>query len=130
MKIELFAICDFAADYAGKLVVVGIFDSLNAHQVPVVHPNLSVAIKIRFEKIEEGEKKVRFSISNADGGTVLPPIEMPITAHVPEDLPSATVNLVLNIGGIQFAHFGEHSVDLALDGRHEASIPLFVRQIP
>ena len=130
MKIELFAICDFAADYAGKLTVVGIFDCLNAHQVPVAHPNLSVAIKIRFEQIEQGEKQVRFSISDADGGTVLPPIEMPIMANVPEDLPSATVNLVLNIGGIKFAHFGEHSVDLALDGRYEASIPLFVRQIP
>jgi hypothetical protein len=25
--------------------------------------------------------------------------------------------------------FGEYSIDLALDGRHEGSIPLFVRQM-
>jgi hypothetical protein len=130
MKIELFTVCDFAADYAGKLTVVGVFDALNTKQVPVSHPHWCVAAKIRFEKIEEGEKKVRFSISDADGRPVLPAIEMPIRMSVPADLPSATVNLVLNIGGIKFERFGEHSVDLAIDGRHEGSIPLFVRQMP
>ena len=129
MKIELFTVSDFAADYAGKLSVVGIFDTLSAKQTPVVHHQWSVAAKIRFEKIEEGQKRVRFSISDADGRSVLPPIEMPIAATVPADSPSATVNLVMNIGGIKFDHFGEYSVDLALDGRHEASTPLYVRQI-
>jgi len=129
MKIELFTVCDFAADYAGKLSVVGVFDTLNAKQVPFAHPHWCVATKIRFAKIEEGPKKVRISISDTDGRAILPAIEMPIVASVPGDLPSATVNLVLNIGGVKFERFGEHSVDLAVDGRHEANIPLFVRQV-
>jgi hypothetical protein len=37
---------------------------------------------------------------------------------------------VLNIQGLQFQHPGLYSVDLALDGRHEASIPLAVKQMP
>ena len=129
MKIELFTVCDFAADYSGKLTVVGIFDTLNAKQVPVVHPHWCVAAKLRFDKIEEGQKKIRFSISDTDGRTVLPATELAIAAIVPHDLPSATANLVLNIGGVKFDRFGEHSVNLAIDDRHEASIPLFVRQV-
>jgi len=54
MKLELFTLCDFAADYGGKLSVVGIFDTLGAKQVPAVHPQCAVAAKMRFEKIEEG----------------------------------------------------------------------------
>ncbi len=130
MKIELFTVSDFAADYAGKLSVVGVFDTLFAKQAPIVHPHWCVAVKIRFEKIEEGQKRIRLSISDADGKAALPALEMPIVAAVPDDAPSATVNLVVNFGGIKFERFGEHSVDLAVDGRHEASIPLFVRQVP
>ena len=130
MKIELFTVSDFAADYAGKLSVVGVFDTLFAKQAPIVHPHWCVAVKIRFEKIEEGQKRIRLSISDVDGKAALPALEMPIVAAVPDDAPSATVNLVVNFGGIKFERFGEHSVDLAVDGRHEASIPLFVRQVP
>ena len=38
MKVELFALCDFASDYGGKLTVVGIFDSIFTKQMPAVHP--------------------------------------------------------------------------------------------
>ena len=130
MKIELFTVSDFAADYAGKLSIVGVFDTLFAKQAPVVHPHWCVAIKIRFEKIEEGQKRIRLSISDADGKAALPALEMPITAVVPDDTPSSTVNLVVNFAGAKFDNFGEHTLDLAVDGRHEASIPLFVRQVP
>jgi hypothetical protein len=128
MKIELFTVCDFAADYAGKLSVIGVFDTLFSKETPVTHPYWCVAVKFRFEKIEEGQKRLRLSISDADGRAIVPAIDMPIVANVPRDLSSATVNLVLNIGGVKFDRFGEYSIDLAVDGRHEASTPLYVRQ--
>lgn len=130
MKIELFTVCDFAADYAGKLSVIGVFDTLFSKQTPVVHPHWCVAVKFRFEKIEEGQKRLRLSIADADGQAVLPAIDMPIVANIPNDLPSVTVNLVVNIGGVKFERFGEYSIDLAIDGRQEGSTPLYVRQLP
>jgi hypothetical protein len=30
---------------------------------------------------------------------------------------------------MKLPNFGEYSIDLGVDGRHEASIPLFVRQV-
>jgi hypothetical protein len=129
MKVELFALCDFAADYGGKLSVVGIFDSIFAKQMPAVHPHCCLAVKLRFEKIEEGQKRVRLSISDDDGKLVLPPMEIPINVVMPPDAGSNTIQVVANIGGMKLDTFGEYSIDLALDGRHEGSIPLFARKM-
>ena len=129
MKIELFALCDFAADYGGKLSVLGIFDSIFARQMPAVHAHCCVAVKLRFEKIEEGQKHVRLSISDDDGKLVLPAMDIPINVVMPTDARTNTIQVVANIAGMKIESFGEYSIDLALDGRHEGSIPLFVRQM-
>ncbi len=128
MKTELFAACDYAADYAGKLTVVGIFDSLGAPQVPVLHPQLSVVAKLRFD---DGPKKVRFTLTDADGRDVLQPIEMPIVAPAtPPETSSSVVNLVMSISAVKFERLGEHSLDLTVDGVPVASTPLFLRPAP
>jgi len=130
MKVELFALCDFAADYGGKLTVTGIFDSIFARQLPAVHQHCCLAVKLRFEKIEEGQKRLRLSITDDDGKAVIPAIELGITVTMPADARTNPIQVVANIGGMKVERFGEYSIDLALDGRHEASIPLFVRQMP
>lgn len=129
MKIELFALCDFAADYGGKLTVVGIFDSIFARQIPTVHPHCCLAVKLRFEKIEEGQKRLRLSIADDDGKLVVPAMEIPITVTMPAEAHTNTIQVVANIAGMKFEQFGEYSIDIAIDGRHEGSIPLFVRQM-
>ncbi len=129
MKVELFALCDFAADYAGKLSVVGVFDSIFAKQMPAVHPHCCLAVKLRFEKIEEGPKKLRLSISDDDGKLVLPAMEIPVNVVMPPEARTNTIQVVANIAGMKIDTFGEYSIDLALDGRHEGSIPLFARQM-
>src|SRR5215212_8303811 len=77
MKIEIFALADFAADYGGKLSVVGIFDTIFARQMPAVHPHCCLAVKLRFDKDEEGSKRLRLSICHDGGKVVLPAREMP-----------------------------------------------------
>ena len=128
MKVELFAACDFAADYAGKLTVVGIFDTLGAPQVPVLHPQLHVVAKFRFDDTEAGPKKVRFTLTDTDGRDVIQPLELPIAAPAPPiDTATSVVNLVMSLGGIKFERLGEHSLDLSITGAHVASTPLFLR---
>jgi hypothetical protein len=36
----------------------------------------------------------------------------------------------LQIQQLKLPNYGEYSIDLGIDGRHEASIPLFVRPAP
>lgn len=130
MKVELFVACDYAADYAGKLTLVGVFDALGAPQTPVYHPQLCVAAKLRFDDTESGPKTVRFTLTDTDGRDVLQPIEMKISAPTPpSDHTTTVVNLVMNIGGIKFDRLGEHSLDLLLDGDHIATTPLYLRKV-
>ncbi len=131
MKTEIFVACDFAADYAGKLTLVGIFDTLGAPSMPVLHPQLCIAAKLRFEDTEVGSKRVRLTLTDADGRSVLPAIEMPIVIpRAPGENGTSVVNLVFNLGGVKFERMGEHAADLALDGSPVASTPIFLRPAP
>jgi hypothetical protein len=131
MKIEVLALCDHAAEYSGKLIIIGIFDTITARQLPAVHLHCAIAARLRFESIEEGEKHVRIKISNADGKPILGDgIDMKFNVEMPEGMYSSTMQVVGNINHLKFDEYGEYSIDMAVNGRHEASIPLYVREPP
>src|SRR5688572_33395724 len=98
MKIELLALADFAADYGGKLSVVGIFDTIFARQMPAVHAHCCLAVKLRFDRDEEGPKRLRLVICNDDGKLVMPAMEIPIQVSIPPGAETNTIQVVANIG--------------------------------
>jgi len=130
MNIEAFLLCDAATEFGGKLNVLGAFDSIYAKEVPAVHPHCAIALRLRFDRIEQGQHKVRLNFIEADGKAVLPPLDATINIGMrPEDA-SICANLVLNIQGVKLEKTGAYSIDLAVDGRYERSLPLFIRQMP
>jgi len=129
MKVEIFTLCDAAtSDSGGKLNILGSFDRLNAASIPVTHPLCALAIKMRFERLEEGQKRIGISFVDSDGTAVMPTLDAATQVTFPPDDSSVTAALVLQIQQLKLPNFGEYSIDLAIDGRHEASIPLFVKQ--
>jgi hypothetical protein len=130
MNTEAFLICDAATDSQGKLNLLGAFDTVFAAQVPALHRACSVCLRMRFSRIEEGDHKIRISFIDVDGNTVIPPMEGAVSVSFSESQTSRAINLILNINGLKLPHFGEYRVDLAVDGRHESSLPLFLREAP
>jgi hypothetical protein len=131
LKVELFVLCDAATDYQGKLNLLGTFDSIWAKQMPAIHPQCAVALRIRFLKVEEGEHKVKISIVDGDGKAVVRPIEAGVNIQFKNTLlTSMATNMILNLQGLNFPVYGEYSIDLAVNGRHELSLPLYVNKIP
>jgi hypothetical protein len=127
MKVEIFTLCDAATvDVGGKLNILGSFDRLNANQVPVVHAQCSLAIKLRFERVEKGKKRLRIAFVDTDGASVMPTIDAATEVRFQGSESTSTVSFALNIQQLKIPKFGEYSIDLAVDDRHEASIPLFV----
>ena len=127
MKVEIFTLCDAATvDAGGKLNILGSFDRLNAKQVPVIHPQCSLAIKLRFERVEEGKKRLRIAFVDSDGAAVMPTLDAATEVRFQGNDSTSTVSLALNIQQLKLPRFGEYSIDLAVDDRHESSIPLFV----
>ena len=130
MKVEIFTLCDAATnDSGGKLNILGSFDRLMAMEAPVTHPQCAVAIKLRFEPVEEGQKRIRISFVDSDGTSVMPTLNANSAVKFPQGESTMTACIVLVIQQLKLPKFGEYSIDLAVDDRHEASIPLFVGQI-
>jgi hypothetical protein len=130
MKTEIFTLCDAATEQQGKLNLLGSFDHLHAKQAPISHPGCTLALKLRFTKIEEGNHTVKITFGDEDGKLVMPPIEFPLTIAVAPGESTATSHLVLNMQQLKLPSFGEYTIDLAVDGRAEAALPLYVRQLP
>ena len=131
MKVEIFSLCDFAsADAAGKLNIIGVFDTIHASQAPVVHGFCFLATRIRFEKIEEGLKKFKISFVDIDGKPIMPVVEAQVQVRLAPNAQHAIAQVVSAMWQIKLPCFGEYSIDLAIDGRQEASTPLYVRQLP
>jgi hypothetical protein len=88
-----------------------------------------LAIKLRFERLEEGPKRIRISFVDSDGKSIMPTLDTTSTVQFPSGESTMTACLVLVLQQLKLPKFGEYSIDLAVDDRHEASIPLFVGQI-
>jgi hypothetical protein len=130
MNIEVFAICDAATDTQGKLNLLGAFDSIWAARVPVVHPHCAVALRIRFSRIEEGQHPIRINIVNEDGKNIVPSIDGNLNIKFGTDDESVAANLLINLQGFKLENYGSYSIDVAINGRHEGSLPLFVKRMP
>ena len=130
MEIEAFLLCDAATEQQGKLNILGAFDNLWVRQLPVKHPQCSIATRIRFERIEQGDHSVRIQIIDEDGQNIAPKLEGGIKVHPAAGVNSIVTNLVLNIHGLEFKKFGSYQIDLAVDGQIQATLPLRVTEIP
>jgi hypothetical protein len=130
MRVEIFTLCDAATvDAGGKLNILGSFDRLQAKETPVMHPQCALAIKLRFERVEEGQKRIRITFIDSDGIAVMPTLDATTQVRFQNEDSTATTSLVLVIQQLKLPRFGEYAIDLAVDDRHEASIPLFVRPV-
>jgi hypothetical protein len=128
MNIEVYSLCDAATNDLGKLNMLGAFDSILASQLPFIHPQCAIVLRIRFESIERGEHRVIVTFVDLDGRNIIPPANGTINVNFPDGQRSGSANLILNIQRLKLEKYGEYSIDLAIDGRSEGSLPLFVIQ--
>jgi len=131
MDVEVFALCDAAtASPDGKLNILGTFDAVMAQSYPATHPQCSVAVRVRFRRIEQGSHRITLHVVDYDGHMVIPPLDATVQVNVPPSEPSAFANLVLNVQQLRLLAPGQYALNLAIDGREVGSLPLFARQPP
>jgi len=130
MDVQIAVLCDAATDYGGKLNLLGTFDTIVAAQLPAVHPQCSIALRIVFSRIEEGQHKLRINFVDEDGRSIMPGIDLPADANFGGEASILSRNFIINIQHLKFDKAGHYAIDVAIDGRHETSIPLQVRLVP
>ena len=129
MNIQVAVLCDSANEDSGKLNLLGAFDTIFAPQLPAVHPQCAVALRVTFMSGDEGERKLKLNFVNADGRSIMPSIEIPVEVTLPDDVHFLTRNFIVNIQQLKFAEAGLYSVDVRLDDKSQAGIPLLVKPI-
>jgi hypothetical protein len=130
MNIQVAALCDAATEDSNlKLSLLGAFDSIYAPQLPAVHPQCAVALRVTFMSGDEGDRKLKLNFVNADGRAIMPSIEIPVTVALPDDAHFVTRNFIVHIQQLQFAEAGWYSVDVRLDDKSQGNIPLSVKLI-
>jgi hypothetical protein len=129
MTIQVAVLCDAATDYNGKLNVLGTFDTMYAPQMPMQHPQCSIAVRIAFDRIEEGRHTLSVNFVDEDGQPIMKTMQIPVEVSFPPDATFISRNLVVNILQLTFSRAGLYSVDLSVDDRPLSSIPLAVKQL-
>jgi len=130
MNIQVAVLCDAATDDNGKLNLLGAFDTIYARELPAIHPQCAVALRVTFLSGDEGKRQLKLNFVDADGHAIMPPIEIPVEVVLPEDIHFGTRNFIINIQQLKFEEPGLFSVDVALDNQSQASIPLMVKHVP
>jgi hypothetical protein len=130
MEIDVFVVCDAATVSAGKLNIIGVFDTIWSPIAPMTRRDLSIALRMRFGKEEFGPKKLRIAIVGDGEKEVIPPLDASIQVRAPAHPQArfATAQIVLGLRSLKLTRFGEYRIDLLLDGKLQRSLPLFVRQ--
>lgn len=130
MRLEIFALCDAATVSGGKLNLLGAFDSIFSGQVPTVYAQCTIALRIRFTRIEEGDHRIKLNVVDEDGRNIMPSLDASMAVKFGAEEDSTVANLIINIQQLKIEKYGPYSIDLAVDGRHEASLPLLVKTLP
>jgi hypothetical protein len=122
-------LCDAATEDNGKLNLLGSFDTIYAPQMPAVHPQCSMALRVTFMPGDEGARKLTLSFINADGRAIMQSIELPVQVALPDDAHFLTRNFIVNIQQLKFEEPGLYSVDVRLDNVSQTGVPLLVKLV-
>ncbi len=132
MDIQIAALCDFAADYNGKLVISGVLETLVSRALPLVQPHCSLALRFCFTPEDSGHHQLSINIIDEDGQPLDPenmPIEPEFDVQLPPQVPFLTRNLIMNLQGLRFPKAGIYSIDIGCDGEMMQRIPIRIVQV-
>jgi hypothetical protein len=128
MDIEVFTLCEAAADYQGRLNILGIFDTIFSPNIPAAHPHCAIAIRLRFRKAEEGKHSLVIRIVDQDGKTTIWDLSGDFTISFSENDFFGAINLVANLNDFTFNRYGEYNINLVVDSQAVSTLPFRVKQ--
>jgi hypothetical protein len=128
MNVQIAVLCDAATDENGKLSLLGAFDTIFARELPAVHPQCAVALRVTFFAADEGKRALGINFVDADGRSITPNFpSIAVEVRLPEEVHFGTRNFIINLQQLKFDQTGLYSVEITMDGQPQTSIPLLVK---
>ena len=126
MQIDFAFLCQNALqDNTVNAIGIG-FDAIPTAEVPYTHRDMSLVVKLRFSKPEEGLKKLALSMMDSDGGEIHPTLEATMEVEIPEGQAEVGVPFVIGIQDVNFPGYGDYVIHATVDGIEVFRVPFSV----
>lgn len=130
MQVKLALLADYANVTAeGKLNILGIFDRINVVQVPAVHPQMHLILRLEAHAAERGRPhNIEIRLHDPDGSTVFD-----VRGDmVPQGRPGETIatNQILTLNNLQLAKPGGYTFVVLVNNDLKMEVPLAVELAP
>ncbi|HEX6557910.1 MAG TPA: hypothetical protein VF021_00565 [Longimicrobiales bacterium] len=118
------------ADYAnvtgdGKLNILGIFDRINLMQVPAVHPQMHLVLRLEAHPAElERAHGIEIRLQDPEGTSIFE-VNGEIVPRGEPGRPVST-NQILTLNNLQLEKIGDYRFVVIIDGDLKTEIPLAV----
>src|SRR5687767_3816625 len=130
MEVSLAVVADYAnVSQEGKLNILGVFDSINATKVPVVHLSWFLVLRLTADTAERGERhQLTIQLCDPDMTQVFSDRS---ELQVPEAAPpgDVTMGIVTQLPATRFAKTGPYEFRVSIDDEVAKRIKFEVRQI-
>ncbi len=128
MNIQVAVLCDSALEYQNRLCILGTFDTIRTHQLPVIKPQCSIAVQILWSKVEEGPHTIKMRFMDEDGKPTLKPVNSSIKISIPPASSFVATNHILNFQQLEFKKTGNYLIVIEIDEILKTEIQLQVLQ--
>jgi len=120
IKLNFLHLCDAASvDSLGKINILGIFTKVFLPKIPSKFLKFTIVGNISFQKLSESKLKIEIKIfdQNKIEVQIASPIALEFKAPEKGKNNSGDINIVLDLGNIEFKSFGKYSLIVYADGK-------------
>jgi len=130
MKVALALLADYAnVSQEGKLNILGIFDRINAQNVPATHPQMQLIITLEADRVEaDREHKVEIELIDADGNKLFS-IGGNLKFSPPPPGEKVRLNHIMQLNNLRFDHFGSYEFKILINNMLAGEVPLSVVEL-
>jgi hypothetical protein len=130
MQVKLALLADYAnVTGEGKLNILGIFDRITVQQLPVVHPQMHLILRLEAHSTERNRThNIEIRLHDPDGETVFE-VKGDMVPQGTSVLSTST-NQILTLNNLQLEKTGGYNFVVFVDNDLKAEVPLGVEQAP
>jgi hypothetical protein len=132
MDVTLAVLADYAnVSRDGKLNILGVFQEVNATELPAVVAQMYLVIAYEASAAEfETEKQIRIALLETDGSEVMS-MEGPMWVERPSRHGSrAYLNQILTLQGLALPRSGDYAFHILVNGEEKRAVLLRVNEVP
>lgn len=126
MQVKLAVLADYANVTAeGKLNILGIFDRINLVQMPAMHPQMYLVLRLEAQAVErERSHKIEIRLHDPTGATIFD-VNGDIVPHGDGPQPTST-NQILTLNNLQLEKVGAYNFVIFINNDLKLELPLHV----